>query len=226
MRDAGLDGGGVVRWRPVTATCRRIALWIVLGLPVFVVGCASPPEAEPPPSPVLDPVSVPGEPTSPAPMCERSDGPLGSGATLSDHAGTYRLTVVRGDVESRPAWVEGELTLVPRSAGALSADGWTTPLQGTAEIEIRNVGAHDTGSLTSEDPDAPGVLVLEDDGAEPTILLRLGSSANRTDRTPFDAAYTVLTVASIDDEMFAGSWRSGSFGDEVSGYFCAVAEEG
>jgi hypothetical protein len=204
-----------------------IFLWIACALSALSAGCASAPEVEPPPRPVLDPVAMPGDsPSSAGPSCERTDGSLAAGATLADHVGAYRLTLVRGDVEAVPSWVEGELTLTERPAGMRSVDGWTTPLQGTAEIEIRRVGAQDTGSLMSDDPAAPGVLVLEDGGAEPTILLRLGSSANRTDLTAFDAAYTVLTVRGIDGGSFAGSWRSGAFGDEVSGYFCAVPQEG
>lgn len=170
---------------------------------------------------------MPGE-TDPGagPACERVDGALPSGATLEDRVGTYRLTLVRGDVDVRPSWVEGELTLVRRPADMRELDGWTTPLQGTADIEIERVGAYEAGSLTSEDPAAPGALVLEDDSDEPTIILRLGSSANRTDRTAFDAAFTALTVQHVEGDGFAGSWRSGMFGDEVSGYFCAVAEDG
>lgn len=170
---------------------------------------------------------MPGETASPkGPACERVDGALAPGATLEDRAATYRLTLVRGDVDVRPSWVEGELVLTRRPANMRDLDGWTTPLQGTADIEIARVGAYEAGSLTNEDSAAPGVLVLEDRGDEPTILLRLGSSANRTDRTAFDQAFTALTVRRVDDDGFAGSWRSGLFGDEVTGYFCAVAEEG
>lgn len=201
------------------------------GLLVALVGLGgcggATPEDPDPPSPVLDPVAMPGETASPeGPTCERVDGALAPGATLEDRAGTFRLTLVRGDVDVRPSWVEGELILVRRSTDLRELDGWTTPLQGTADIEIEHVGAYEAGSLTNEDPAAPGVLVLEDDSDEPTIILRLGSSANRTDRTAFDQAFTALTVQLVDDDGFAGSWRSGLFGDEVSGYFCAVAEDG
>lgn len=183
--------------------------------------------AEPPEAPVLDPVVRSETPRpSTAPACRVVDGALEAGDALPLDGGVYRLALFRGDASGRPAWVEGRLELVPRTAQAgaqdVAMDGWTTPLQGTTDIEIERVGAYRAGALDSADPTAPGVLVLRSD-AEPTVLLRLGSAANRTDRTAFDEAFTVLTVRRIDGEAFAGDWRSGRFGDEVRGYFCAAA---
>ncbi|MDH3272785.1 MAG: hypothetical protein OEN56_15710, partial [Gemmatimonadota bacterium] len=56
----------------------------------------------------------------------------------------------------------------------------------------------------------------------PTIMLRLGSGANRTDQVAFDGAFTALTVRRVSEGMFAGSWRSGVGMDVTEGYFCAV----
>ncbi|NNF14095.1 MAG: hypothetical protein HKN72_12765 [Gemmatimonadetes bacterium] len=178
---------------------------------------------EPPPQPVLDPV-VTAETARPstAPTCEPSDNTLRAGQALPSGDSKYSLVMFRGDATSRPAWVAGTLTLEPRPAELSRLNDWSVPLQGTADIDVSQVGAHDTGPLDSEDPRAPGVLVLES-GAEPLILLRLGAAANRSDETAFDGAFTVLTVRAVERDGFGGSWRSGSFGDEVRGYFCASA---
>lgn len=178
---------------------------------------------EPLPRPVLDPVVGSETPrTSNAPPCAPTDATLQGSETLPAGGSEYRLAMFRGDATSRPAWVSGTLTLEPRPADLRRLNDWSVPLQGTADIDVSKVGAHDTGALDSEDPGAPGVLVLQS-GSEPMILLRLGASANRSDETAFDGAFTVLSVRSVDDEGFSGSWRSGSFGDEVRGYFCAAA---
>lgn len=202
----------------------RTACGVTAALLLLGCGGGPPREAEPPPSPVLDPVAVPEDPTpepTPAEACEPAEGPLPSGASLASEPRTYRLVVVRGDVAERPSWAEGELRLVPRPADLRRLADWRTPLQGVAEIEIERVGALRVGSLTSEDPAAPGVLVLRSPDPEPELILRFGSAANRADRTAFDEAFTVLRVTRIDEGGFAGSWRSGRFGDEVAGYFCA-----
>ena len=57
-----------------------------------------------------------------------------------------------------------------------------------------------------------------------TILLRLGSEANRTDRQAFDAAFTVLEARVVSDDGFFGAWRSGVGTERSDGYFCAVRE--
>lgn len=184
----------------------------------------SPALEEPPPRPVLDPVTVSERPrTVAAPVCEPTEGALTAGEALPEGSTAYRLVMVRGDAATRPAWVEGRLALEPRPADLRQVREWSAPLQGTADIDVARVGAWDTGALDSHDPQAPGVLVLQTGGAEPTLLLRFGSTANRTDRTPFDQAFTVLTVRDIVGDSFSGSWRSGAFGDEVRGHFCATA---
>ena len=160
---------------------------------------------------------------SAAPSCEPAEGVLTASDALPSGASEYRLVLVRGDADGRPAWASGRLSLEPRAPEYRQVRDWTAPLQGTTDVDVARVGAHDTGALDSEDPQAPGVLVLQSAGTDPMILLRLGASANRTDQTAFDGAFTVLTVRMVDDDGFAGSWRSGSFGNEVQGYFCASA---
>ena len=77
----------------------------------------------------------------------------------------------------------------------------------------------------SEDPQAPGVLVLESSQTGTRrILLRFGADANRRDDMLFDGAYTVLEVREIAADGFAGNWRSGLRLSRLEGYFCARRE--
>lgn len=155
-----------------------------------------------------------------APACTPVEGELAPGATLAGMAGRYLLTLVR--VDDTTAEVDGTLVLAPRSPDGTSLDGYATPLQGTVDIDLEAVGAHTAGSLDSTDPDAPSVLVLEADGSEPEILLRLGSSVNRIQPVAFDEAFTILRVRSVGEGGgFAGSWRSGMRATVAGGYFCA-----
>ena len=79
------------------------------------------------------------------------------------------------------------------------------------------------GSLSSEDPASPGVLVIESEtGASPSILLRLGAEANRRALVRFDGGYTVLTVVEVGVESFSGIWSSGVRGPDSEGFFCAT----
>lgn len=154
-----------------------------------------------------------------AAICAPAEGELAPGASLAGMTGPYRLTLVRED--DTTARVDGSLVLTSRAPDGTSLDGYATPLQGIADIELEGVGAHTAGSLGSTDPDAPGVLVLEADGSEPEILLRFGSTVNRTEPVAFDEAFTVLRVQGIEGGGFAGSWRSGMRATVAGGYFCA-----
>lgn len=207
----------------IRGNARRRAM-LSLAVVVVAAGCGgSAGMEEAPPRPVLDPVVTSESPSpSVAPACEPVDATLSTGDVLPAGSSAYRLAMFRGDATSRPAWTAGTLLLEPRPAELRRMNDWSVPLQGTSDIDIARVGAHDTGALDSDDPRAPGVLVLQSD-AEPMILLRLGAAANRSDETAFDGAFTVLTVRAVDGEGFRGSWRSGSFGNEVRGYFCALA---
>ena len=90
-------------------------------------------------------------------------------------------------------------------------------------LDREGVGAVRVGSLSSEDPESPGVLVIESQtGAGPSILLRLGSDANRRDLVRFDGGYAVLSVIEITAESFGGTWSSGTQGPDAEGFFCAA----
>jgi len=155
-------------------------------------------------------------------VCQPVDGPLAGGSTLREHTGTYRLTLVRTGADQ--ASVEGTLTLSSRPTELRSLRGASTPLQGLADIDLGGVGAQRMGALDSDDPEAPGVLVLETDGASPSVMLRFGSAANRTDQVAFDGGFTALTVLEIDGDGFAGTWRSAVRDLTAEGYFCAVRD--
>jgi hypothetical protein len=118
--------------------------------------------------------------------------------------------------------VTGTLVLGERAADMRDADGASTPLEGTLQIDLAAVGAQPVTGLESDDPAAPGVLVLErGSDAEPAITLRLGSTANRVDERAIDAAYTVLDLRRIGDGGFFGVWRSGVRLERSEGFFCA-----
>jgi hypothetical protein len=102
------------------------------------------------------------------------------------------------------------------------------PLRGAAELEASAIGATVPGNPASEDPAAPGVLVLERHssraGEPASIILRLGSDANRRDAVRFDGGFLALTVRRIDRTGFAGTWTSGGGGKDAEGYFCAARD--
>lgn len=214
-------GAAALRWLPAVSLT-------VASLAACGGGGAGTSMREPPEAPVLDPVVTSDRPRpAAAPACRVADGALEAGEALPPDGGAYRLVLFRSDAAVRPAWVAGRLELSSRPPELQRLDvgqeAWTVPLQGIAQVEIERVGAYRAGALDSTDPAAPGVLVLRSGDEPPTVLIRLGSAVNRTDRTAFDEAFTVLTVRRIEDAGFAGSWRSGRFGDEVRGYFCATA---
>ena len=166
-----------------------------------------------------------------AAACVPPAGPVASDASLEGRAGEYRLTMVEQVDGSPSRTTEGSLTLLAQveslrqfagSAGG-SIPGVTSPLFGSTDVNVEDVGAVRVGSLSSEDPESPGVLVIESEtGAGPSILLRLGSDANRRNLVRFDGGYTVLNVVEITEESFSGTWSSGARGPDSEGFFCAT----
>ena len=174
-----------------------------------------------------------------APACVLPAGPLPAEASLEGRAGEYRLTMVE-EVDGAPVGApdgasartaEGSLLLFDQvdslrefTGGAGDpVPGVTSPLYGSTDVSLEAVGAVRVGSLSSEDPAFPGVLVIESEtGASPSILLRLGADANRRTLVRFDGGYTVLTVVEVGDESFSGTWSSGVRGPDSGGFFCAT----
>jgi len=160
--------------------------------------------------------------------CSAATRSLAAGASLSGRAGEYSLTMVTQGAGA--ASVQGELTLLDQSpemrvfqgsdGGAIP--GVVSPLYGTTNIQVVEVGALRIGSLLSGDPSAPGVLVIESRTAQgPSILVRLGADANRRDMSLFDGGFTVLELSEISGAGFKGTWISGAQGSRTEGHFCA-----
>lgn len=145
---------------------------------------------------------------------------LGPGATLQEMSGSYTLTMVGADGRT-----SGSLMLREQPAELRTMMDADTPLGGSVEIDLAAVDAQTVRMLDSTDPAAPGALVLESDGSEGrTILVRLGSEANRRDVQAFDGAYAVLSVRAIEEGGFSGAWWSGVRDVRTEGYFCAMRE--
>ena len=157
------------------------------------------------------------------PPCAPPAGRLGSDATLVTHVGRYRLTLVQRVDAVDIGSARGTLTLYRQVPGLDALGNASTPLYGTADVNLKAVGAHHVGDTGSDAADAPGVLVLEFDRAGiRNILVRLGSAANRRDTMLYDGAYTALEVREITADGFSGSWRSGARSSRAGGYFCAI----
>ena len=199
------------------------ALWLMLAL--ALAGCVSSAQG--------------GDEPRAGAACTPTEGALATGATLESAAGTYRLTLVAPAVDEAAARVvTGVLQLVPNepalraltdAGGAARADV-TVPLHGWLETDLAAVGAWEVGDVGSQDPQRPGVLVLEQRpqaSGPPAIALRLGSKANRRGAAPaFDGAFTALHVQHVDDAGgFAGTWVSGLNTSRVRGHFCATPTE-
>ena len=167
--------------------------------------------------------------------CEASTETLAADATMDGGTGEYAVTLVATRGEKSGDRTSGQLRLLEQTgelreyaAPGVDTDARVSvPLYGATGLDLDVVGAVAAGDLSSLDPERPGVMVMESrgerEGAERTmILLRFGSESNRRDVIAFDGAYMVMGVRAISGEGFAGEWRSGVFGREVRGYFCAV----
>lgn len=172
-----------------------------------------------------------GRENTPVAECVPPEGPLAAEASLAGRVGDYRLTMVERVDGTPTRTVEGSLVLLTQVApfrlfegsGGESIPGVTSPLFGSTDINLEAVGAVRVGDLSSLDPAAPGVLVIESEtGTSPSILLRFGSEANRRDLVRFDGGYAVLTVIEIATGSFGGTWSSGVRGPDAEGFFCAT----
>jgi hypothetical protein len=153
--------------------------------------------------------------------------------------GEYQLRLVATSGAKAGSRVDGALRLQPQTgelryrsrSGADSSVVYA--MYGAAELELAAVDAVQVGSISSTDPMAPGVLVIEQHaraGQPPRadITVRLGAEANRRDRQRVDGGYTALRVQELSPSGFSGTWASGVLRERSAGYFCAVrkAEDG
>ena len=170
--------------------------------------------------------------TPPCEVVELDSGAVGVFAP-SAWEGRYHLVLVatRGAGTGRSE--DGTLHLVLqdealRTVPGLDGEpisGVEQPLRGTLTGEPSQLGATVPGDLLSRDPQAPGVVVIrsvDPGGGGESLMLRLGSEANRRGRSAFDEAYTVLRIRAAQEDGFAGDWESGGGEGEAGGHFCAV----
>ena len=163
--------------------------------------------------------------------CDMPQGPLPANASLEGMAGMYELTMLEAVDGNSMRTATGSLLLLNQvdflrefDAGLRgSIPGLASPLYGATDVPLADIGAVQVGILSSEDPASPGVLVIEEEtGASPSILLRLGSSANRRTTVRFSRDSTVLAVGKITAETFSGTWTSRSEDQDSDGIFCAM----
>lgn len=163
--------------------------------------------------------------------CVPTTDTLPADASAAALAGEYRVTIVATTGPAVGDTARGTLSLQPYAeqmqqmpgAGGAVDPNFVAPLFGALNVDITRLGAARLGALGSQDPNMPGVIVIERVVGEPkSILLRLGSEANRRDRQRFDGGYTVLEVQTLSDDSFAGFWRSGVTRTQAEGFFCAV----
>jgi len=163
---------------------------------------------------------------------------LSPSATAAVLAGEYRLHLAATSGPDSGRSVEGTLRLWPlpdslAHVTVLGARDTTAnqPLGGSAELDRDALGVTSTGSLGGSDPTAPGVLVVEHHPpraeARPEIVLRMGSEANRRGRVRYDGGYFALTVRTLGDQGFTGTWASGAGPTSAAarGHFCAERVE-
>ena len=136
-------------------------------------------------------------------------------ASAERMVGTFRVTLVATSGDSVGRVVAGRLDLRATSREDVA-------LVGEAELPVETVGALRLGDLAGSDEAAPGVVVLHGGTDRPSILLRLGSEANRAGVQRFDGGYTALEVLRMDQSGFSGSWRSGITSNSATGHFCAL----
>jgi len=158
---------------------------------------------------------------------------LNAASTLQGAVGDYRLQIMTIREGRVVAAATATLTLTahtPEMQYLTALDGTVrsdalAPLYGWTDLELGELEALEMSGLDSRDPARPGVGVYETrTAAVPSIVLRLGSAANRREGAAIDGASTALRVLKIEDSYFSGSWRSGvGMEERASGFFCAVA---
>lgn len=199
---------------PVTEAARRGAATAAI-LAVVASGCtagsADGPEM---PDPIASDACQPPEANQ-----------LPADYAAADLEGAWSLWMFADEGEEAGSAAGGLLELRRLEADSPFA-GSAAVLRGTLELDPGEIGAADTGDLTSQAPERPGVLVLESEaaGAEgPRVTLRLGDRSNRPGRLTFDDAYAALHLSEAGDSTFAGRWGSGTGrGPTAGGRFCAV----
>ena len=79
------------------------------------------------------------------------------------------MTLVRRGDAGEVASVRGALVLYPQAPGFETLGNASTPLYGTADVDLGAIGAHRAGDTLSDAAEGPGVLVLEFERAGGTV---------------------------------------------------------
>ena len=200
----------------------QVASWSLLTLVATVVGCGG----------------NQNQTAAGTMACDPVEGSLPADVDAASWVGDYRLTLVATSGDSAGKQTSGVLRLVRQSDDLRKPDAESMdvatemPLIGTVEVDLGAVYAVDVGALDSQDPIAPGVLVLERPHEKQTggpgteVTIRLGAEANRRGITRFDGGYTALFVLQAGPNGFFGNWASGVTGQRAGGHFCAVPTVG
>jgi hypothetical protein len=201
---------------------------VVLAL-VLLGGCGAAEKGAGNASPEAGDAAAQASEATPA-ECVVGQGTIAADATTADWVGSYAVALISSDGRR----VDGTLTLADQSEefravigpGGEVAPNTRIPLYGWTDLDAAEVGAIVPGSTTSQDPEAPGIAVLESrmGNQAPNILLRLGTEANQRGLVRFDGAFTVMLVTEIDSDGFRGRWNSGVGVDRAEGSFCAFAQ--
>lgn len=153
--------------------------------------------------------------------------------SVDDLAGRYRLIFVGTSGEAVGKRVEGELVLAARPAALRPVLGLdlvpladvAEPVFGATTADLEAVGAYVSGSLRSEDPEAPGVVLRVDQGGnEVGLTLRLGSERNRRGHFILDGAFVLAPIVELHRAGFFGRWDAslGPTTYRAGGFFCAL----
>lgn len=152
--------------------------------------------------------------------CRPTRARLPRDATAAGLAGHYNLVFVATAGERRGRVERGRMVLMPRDSA--SAIMYTIhrephpnarePYFGTAEIALDSLGAYTNGTLSSLDPERPGITVHEwhwDRAEEHTsIQLIVGSGATRRDVMTFDGPHVDVQVRELTPAGFRGVWEA------------------
>jgi hypothetical protein len=160
-------------------------------------------------------------------------------ATLAGAAGEWDLVIVADEGSAAGTELNASLTLRTHESEMQRIVGFdgepipdaSAPLYGSTDLDLEALGALRMGGLDSSDPAAPGVGVYETRAADrsrpASIVLRLGSEANRREGAALDGGTSVLRVTRIAVDGFAGTWRSRVNAQTVAaGWFCATPAGG
>jgi len=159
--------------------------------------------------------------------------PYGDVEVVRALEGTHRvvLEATRGRRDGRT--VEGELRLALFPEEGIDTPAWADDpdiriaLYGATDLALGEVGGVADGSTSSMDPQAAGVLVLQQRApAGWSVTIRMGARSNRFDRPAIEGPYAALTVTELCEDGVSGTWASGRSTEEAGGTFSAERVSG